>query len=59
MLHVSHVRFLLRVVDNILSSEPFGLGALRSQKGREGDFSDVGAGVIVMRDGWTGSGSFS
>ena len=58
MLHVSHDRFLWRVIDNILSSEPFGLGALRSQKGRGGDSFDVGSGVIVMRDGWTGSGSF-
>ena len=41
MLHVSHDRFLLRVIDNILSSEPFGLGALRSQKGRGGDSFDV------------------
>ena len=59
MFHVSHDRFLLRIVDIIHSSEPFGLGALWSQKGRGGDSFDVGSGVIVTRDGWTGSGSFS
>ena len=41
MFHVSHDRFLLRIVDIIYSSEPFGLGALWSQKGRGGDSFDV------------------